>query len=1204
MKIKIRSIIFLIFVFLTANAQAYAATITGDAYGENIGIIHFDYTTAVNPFAACTTPATPNSVNCPLHADYGKYHLGAKRDFYLPPADDNYAALGTSGFTSNIESDLDLCTSQECKMDGFIWSDSIGWIAVGGNTIQTYAFGGDAGKFPSSDFARVSYSADPMKGIFKGYMWSEYTGWIKLSSDTFNYSNPATATNWGVWMDLSSGLTAPITNETCDSITDEALCTDIYTCQWKNSKCITRTIPVGRPLNGFAWSEKLGWIKFNKVDATDTSDFDFGAYSTWVPDTTEPILNIENYRWFANTTENGLITWDTIANDPESGIDVDNSSITITPVSSPDFDNCEELESDDIFSFTPPSHFDAITVNMPRIGILTTASEGFCAYKLGGNIKNTAGLTATIPAGIVFYVRAGDFTPSLSSFERSASSPESAIADGKDYISYTFSPKDISGLNPIVSVKVAPGALTLDGTNNVTDEEYSSNWVRNANIKYSFKSDEIFFNNLTPSNPTDTLPVIIDEAAVSSGTYYSEGPTITFPTDTSISSAMINNIQVASYAPTDDLGTVSDSRRFTLNQIEFTETDKIPNPPPYTFTEPPTYSFTSDPATYTLDEAVSVIGTTVTTDGILADDLSANAITSSTGASFEFTPAITTDNGKINTTTLIPSDDFITTSFDVWNQSTTASIGDISIDNSLDLTDEEDTGIGKAVLDIYDIKLATNTDGNFGRKDPINQGLTRYEMFHGFTDGSSTIFHSNISNFYPTVNYNFDFGGPAIGSDPIIDPDAIIGNGSYDITGTIIGGTDPIDIDRSDEVPFYLLSKTKSPQEISFKLGDLSAGQLSKSVTFSLSQYIAYRMSDGTVFPFDFAVYERPLPVIEGIEVKRVGVQATGIVSGEKVFQTISGREFQTVTSPGLSQLKQQMRDNVADITRGFDKCTTATPLSELSIPDDNNGCIKVDTNNNTVIAIYGNEASTLVLGDGTTDLSVPDGYKYTVIVTGGANVFIKNNIKYNTTGDKKTTSFGLIVLADTDSKGGNVYISPDVTNVVGLLYAEGSLLSSPDGTKLYYRDSDLNQGDIKNQLYWQGSIVSKNTIGGAANRTVPYDEICDEFEFMDDLNCARAFDMDYLRRFVVNSDGSDVGYVSDDARFSGGGSCSITPPSTDYVCAFPVGGDLPSKIQLSGALIDIPNSKTDPFYIEKDTRPAPPGFSTSAGFERTQEIR
>jgi len=755
------------------------------------------------------------------------------------------------------------------------------------------------------------------------------------------------------------------------------------------------------------------------------------------------------------------------------------------------------------------------------------------------------------------------------------------IADGKNYIQYNFSTGDIAG-NPIVPVKVAAdpvNGVTFDVSNKVIESADPASWVRNVGLDYTFYADNIFFNTIsaeTPSNPSTSIPVKINDLGVSASgmTYLEEdmdGEGMVAFSYTPESNLSTNAIQVASYAPTEECGTNCNNSNFTLNKIEFTVDDKLP---------------VDNPAVpYIIDEDTSNL------EG-------ANPMAATAGADFEFKPALTVSDGSLDTDTLLPSDNLITASFTVNNESA-ESLESISIDSVPDLNNkpgqEALPGFGEEVLYFHTINIAGagyTDDGNTSRQDPIAID-TRYEIFRGTptgagNDGSWTTFHTPTSNLYdPSYNYYYDFELPPT-------PVTIGTDGSYAITGTVESlEPDPADIiiDRSDYMDsLTLLSGASQDLDLSFKLGDLFAAQFTKAVEFSLKQYLAYRMSDG-VFPVDFAAYDFD-PVISDIEVKRIGVQATGIVTGEKVYQTVGDREFETVTSPGLSELKQQMRDNAADLTRGLTECSADLVLSTLSTAS--NGCIKVDNYNNTVIAIYGGANQTLQIGNGTGTVAVPDNYKYTIIVRGGANVFINDNIAYGVDPD---SSFGIIVLADNKGNGGNVYISPNVTNVVGLLYAEGSILSSPNGTDLYYIGT-ADTEDLKNQLYWKGSIVSRNTIGGSANRVKPEDADCNGIT--DSQICARAYDLDFLRRFVVSS---TKRYASDEALFSGGGKCVMTAPDI-YECEHGAEG-LPSLITIGGdKLIDIDNSKTDPFYIEKDTRPVPPGFSTTAGFERTQEIR
>jgi len=66
----------------------------------------------------------------------------------------------------------------------------------------------------------------------------------------------------------------------------------------------------------------------------------------------------------------------------------------------------------------------------------------------------------------------------------------------------------------------------------------------------------------------------------------------------------------------------------------------------------------------------------------------------------------------------------------------------------------------------------------------------------------------------------------------------------------------------------------------------------------------------------------------------------------------------------------------------------------------------------------------------------------------------------------------GIIILKDENGNGGNLYIDPNVTNIIGSYIIDGSVIS--------YNGNEIGVGDIstlKNQLYVYGSIVSENTI-------------------------------------------------------------------------------------------------------------------------------
>lgn len=171
-----------------------------------------------------------------------------------------------------------------------------------------------------------------------------------------------------------------------------------------------------------------------------------------------------------------------------------------------------------------------------------------------------------------------------------------------------------------------------------------------------------------------------------------------------------------------------------------------------------------------------------------------------------------------------------------------------------------------------------------------------------------------------------------------------------------------------------------------------------------------------------------------------------------------------------------------------------------------------------------------LVIGDSE---NAGDGYRKSIIfndslntkmpltfIVEGGDLIIKNNMEYGE-GLNTTPSVGFIVLQnscldqeiscdlDDEARGGNIYLDPAVTDIVGSYYAEGSFMSAQDNyastNELYSRSNDeiidtscaSNDGKIcddeifdgytqynnalSNQLYFQGLLISRNTVRGSS---------------------------------------------------------------------------------------------------------------------------
>ena len=702
MKSRIQFLIYFSLLLAPIGSLVRAeSTIEGLAVGENIGILHLNYSTADYNSSTAPSPQTDST-----------YHFGPRNEFYIRVNDDNYSAPFNfdSTFVFNVSdladtpsgSDyLEVCDkpNQICPLHGFIWSDAIGWIVADGNIIRGEGFPSSPGDFANDYYARVGYD-----GLFRGFMWSEKAGWIQLSSGSavstlisrYDQGQEQTSTDWGVWM----------YTDQCDLL-NQSQCTDLgrdEICNWNStlSECQDNGDPYGRLLHGNAWSEKLGWINFDASlnDLNDPDEPDDPALderegtTTWIPDLSPPIVRVtEDNIWFANNTPTGAISWPEFAVDPQSGIEESDSTFTVTLDPNPMFSNCSA-------SIAIDQYENDRAVNLllsgsggnPAPGILTNVQAGFCKYTITGTLMNGAGLTT--PVGpLTFFVRAGDYDPNSSFI--TADPDNMAIADGDDFIVYHFFPRDLAG-NPILPVEVdSTGTSAL-----------RTDWMRDVNSTFKFIS--LFHFDAINNTTAGSIPVRINDLDVSSGgTIYNDmNGTITFPKGSNYSSpvGLQYQAQVSGFSPTilcgDDCINTFNIDGITLD-VDNAEMPAITDPI-RTLNQVTPASFDS----YEIDGTTSLLGVNPFTDPL--------------DTVFEFMPTLTTSSNAFDTQ-VISLETPLTVTFAANNESATTTLTDVSFDSLLDLNNQITDGdlYGEEVLDIRQIGMIGDTDGKTGQSDPV-----------------------------------------------------------------------------------------------------------------------------------------------------------------------------------------------------------------------------------------------------------------------------------------------------------------------------------------------------------------------------------------------------------------------------------------------------------------------------------------------------
>lgn len=1092
--------------------------------------------------------------------------------------------------------------TQTCMLKGFSWSDVVGWTDWDGLGLQTELGGAKA--FPDEYMAKINY-----RGSLAGFIWGEKFGWIQLSacsgldskalcevksycawSGAYCEANKVgplpkaptqTDTDWGVYADFCP---LKVDQATCESIDSN------HYCNWDpaDNSCVfdKAANPNGQPLRGFAWSQYLGWIKFTP----EAGDLGFnGALTNWYPDLSPPIIDLLNFdnnqgngnqggngkpiglnpstAWIPNDDALGTIHWMEFAKDENSAIDLTKSFIAVNTDASPDFTGCPLASKMGKGNLVISQDIDGkINLSIPKIGLIGTPPYGFCKYTMGGALYNASGFgfyfgpegaaAAAVdgvdvlapapniykPDSVTLYVRAGDLSVKDSSLTFSANS---AVADGKEMLSLTLSPRDIAG-NPIVSVKTS-----LTGT---VPEPVQANWVRDVKLLYDLNGSDYDFDRIdVAQNFANGYPIPVQIQ----GELFKTFDPLRYPADLASIPDFAGNylMDVVGFAPSKTVG-----NKLELGSLKISTVDA-------------------------LLPAISPSMGPWNTSTLTQLDSSSALPNNPLPHLYDFSPALEVTKGKLDADFIVIGQP-VKATFSLVNHSTDP-LASYALDQVLDFKDTG--GIGAAVLELSNINLDGLSDTT-GRTDP-DSGITRYGLLSdsdvkiGLSEGSNP-FHSTTKNYHPPV---YEFNSPADMASGVYQV-----NGKYYVSPgdpcLASGKCPPMDIDRSDLLNLPMAASGQEDFTFGFTPSQYIGQAINAQVTFDIHQLIGYHAKEN---PFDqFALYPAP-PKIDSVDVKSIGLGTKGVVGGGQIFETVGGRDLNILTTTSAADLRGEIRKNVAVLSRTITPCSASQTLTSLPM---SGACVSLDKTNKTVLAVY-TGPGTLVLGGGG-DVEVPDDYKYTLILLNGASLSLKSNLSYK---NNLNNSLGMIVMEDEKGKGGNVYLDPTPTNMVGLLYAEGSLLSSKDSGKTFYYGAGSDANDLKNQLFWQGSIVSSNTIGAGANKIIPTGVDCKPWN--DDVaSCALAYDLDFLRRFItVHAEPEKIDFSPASYLFSGGGQCS---PGTADKPGCVLGG-LPTTISLKAGSIDVQTSKSiDTFFIEKTNRPVPLGFSSGGGLSSSQEIR
>ena len=293
---------------------------------------------------------------------------------------------------------------------------------------------------------------------------------------------------------------------------------------------------------------------------------------------------------------------------------------------------------------------------------------------------------------------------------------------------------------------------------------------------------------------------------------------------------------------------------------------------------------------------------------------------------------------------------------------------------------------------------------------------------------------------------------------------------------------------------------------------ELEEGPVDQSLATYVSSHIAY-MLNGKTIVYDGHTVNKPR-YVDGTSLantRLVWLKVLGKIQSKNqqdITTDQSGTDLYAIGNNPKADLKEQIRKNVADITRNANK-TPSWTVTNLSWNIWNNSQVGTRLMNDRVLYFWDINGWNINIWNSIDDL-ISSGIK--TIIIEWWNAYIRSNISVNSTAND---ILGIIILEDENGVGWNLYIDPSVTEISATIYADKSLISYNGSEEIW---SGAATSQLKNQLYIFGTLFTENTIWGSVNPyRCPY--------YIDESNCdfntAKKFDLNFTRRYFIQENGN-----------------------------------------------------------------------------------
>ena len=295
---------------------------------------------------------------------------------------------------------------------------------------------------------------------------------------------------------------------------------------------------------------------------------------------------------------------------------------------------------------------------------------------------------------------------------------------------------------------------------------------------------------------------------------------------------------------------------------------------------------------------------------------------------------------------------------------------------------------------------------------------------------------------------------------------------------------------------------------------------------FTGKKFLSAQKGTGFVVNLDTTWYATDADKNKTLNLNFIGkVVIIGNIAGTKVAETVKnkynfinqnlGAKFTDIQH---APLLNQVRANVAQLVRNINKNNYITnPLNGFIYNEDKDYCIRTDHSSwhTEYCSSAGPWEQRVLLNQTDVDFSKIKTIIvkwHDIIIDGNFNATTDNLSNHPTAENMKT----IIALRWTDGSGGNIYITKNTDQIFGYLVAEGSVFSgektSTGAKELYINKWFATAALPQNQLYVNGTIVSKNTIGG--NIQDDSTAMCPVF-IECNASIAKQYDFSYFRNYI-----------------------------------------------------------------------------------------